>query len=152
MHHVLSLKANYLARPRVKPGPHNRGRNSDLLYFAVSCTPHFFPFFPSISPYARPPPSRRAITRKPPRDIVEYHDAHDGEFMELQENATDYIVLKGRKRGEKRSPAIMELIFPSAGLLVQSPRKISQHRTRVVETSGAPWIHRQMSRWIQGIA
>jgi len=47
MRRVSSLKANYLARPGVKAGPHSRGRNSDLLYFAVCCTLHIsfsFPF------------------------------------------------------------------------------------------------------------
>lgn len=44
MHRVSSLKANYLMRPGVKAGPHSRGRNSDLLYFAVCCSLSTFPF------------------------------------------------------------------------------------------------------------
>jgi hypothetical protein len=80
MHRVLSLKANYLARPGVKPGPHNRGRNSDLLYFAVSCTLQFFPFgfflfFFLVRQHLGVPPRGKLA-----RDII--GDAPDGVFME----------------------------------------------------------------------
>lgn len=83
MRRVLSLKANYLARPEVKPGPHSRGRNSDLLYFAVCCTPHFslLSLFFFFSPPSSPILSFRATgkIREPVPDIIAVEEPRKAE-------------------------------------------------------------------------